>query len=441
MYLKRIFDSELEDWRKEANRKPLMLRGARQVGKSSAVRNLAAQFEYFIEVNFDESPQFRTIFETNSDVGTICELIEATTNIPIVGGKTLLFLDEIQASIPAIGSLRYFYEKLPSLHVIAAGSLLEFALAELPSFGVGRMRSMFIYPFSFQEFLMAYKEDALWTMLQKATAKNPLPQIIHEKLKKYFKRFLVLGGMPEVLSQYIVHKDILKAQRVLDDLIIAMEADFAKYKSRVPTTRIREVFNAVVSQTGSKFTYSYPNATLSNVQVKEALELLRMAGLIIPVTHSASNGIPLGAETNPKSRKFLLLDTGILQRTLGLSIGDLLIQDDFQIINKGAIAELHVGLELLKNNSPYEYRHLYYWQRQAKSSQAEVDYVIQKNTQVIPIEVKSGTKGTMQSMFLFLEEKKSKWGVRMSLENFGEIPQIKIYPVYAVQNMLMETFG
>lgn len=440
MYIKRIIDTDLENWRISKHRKPLMLRGARQVGKSSSVKNLAQQFEYFIEINFDENPQFKAIFEQNSDVVNICELIRASTNIPIITGKTLIFFDEVQACIPAISALRYFYEKLPELHVIAAGSLLEFALADLPSFGVGRVRSLFIYPFSFQEFLMAFREDFLLKTLQKANANLPLPEILHDKLKKYFKRFLVVGGMPEVVSNYVINNDILEAQRVLDDLIIALEADFAKYKNRISTSRIREVFNAVVGQMGSKFSYSYPNATLTNLQVKEVLELLKMAGLIIPVTHSACNGIPIGAEINTKSRKYLLLDTGILQRILGLSIGDLLIQDDFETINKGAIAELFVGLELIKNASPYENQDLYFWHREAKSSQAEVDFVIQKQAQIVPIEVKAGTKGSMQSMYLFLKEKKCNWGVRLSLENFSELPQIKIYPLYAVQNMFIETF-
>lgn len=440
MYIKRIIDTDLENWRISKHRKPLMLRGARQVGKSSSVKNLAQQFEYFIEINFDENPQFKAIFEQNSDVVNICELIQASTNIPIVTGKTLLFFDEIQACIPAISALRYFYEKLPELHVIAAGSLLEFALADLPSFGVGRVRSLFVYPFSFQEFLMAFQEDSLLRTLQKSNANLPLPEILHDKLKKYFKRFLVVGGMPEVVSNYVVNNDILEAQRVLDDLIIALEADFAKYKNRISTSRIREVFNAIVGQMGSKFSYSYPNATLTNLQVKEVLELLRMAGLIIPVTHSACNGIPIGAEVNTKSRKYLLLDTGILQRILGLSIGDLLIQDNFETINKGAIAELFVGLELIKNASAYENQDLYFWHREAKSSQAEVDFVIQKQAQIVPIEVKAGTKGSMQSMYLFLKEKKCNWGVRLSLENFSELPQIKIYPLYAVQNMFIETF-
>jgi predicted AAA+ superfamily ATPase len=229
---------------------------------------------------------------------------------------------------------------------------------------------------------------------------------------------------------------MLEVQRVLDDLILSIQADFTKYKIRVSPARIREVFDAVVKQVGNKFSYSYPNATLNNVQIKEALVLLEMAGLIYFVTHSASNGIPIGAEINSKKRKILLFDTGIFQRIQGLNIAQLLIEDDFNSINKGNIAELLVGLELIKNTSCYEKTHLYYWQREAKNSQAEVDYVIQKQDKIIPIEVKSGTKGSMQSMYLFLEEKKLDFGIRLSLENFSEMEKVKIVPLYAVKNIV-----
>jgi hypothetical protein len=436
MYLTRLIDTELEHWRLSANRKPLMLRGARQVGKSSAVRHLAQQFTWFIELNLDEQSQFRRIFEGARDVNDLCTLIATATNTPVQAGKTLLFLDEVQACLPAISALRYFYEKMPDLHVIAAGSLLEFALAELPSFGVGRIRSVFMYPFCFEEFLMANQEELLLNALKNAAPERPLPDLLHDKLKFFLKRFWVLGGMPEVLSAYISNNDLLEAQRILDDLIISLETDFAKYKERVATTRIREVFNAVVGQLGQKFTFSYPNATLNNLQVKEVLELLRMAGLIYPVTHTAANGIPIGAETNIKYRKYLLFDTGIVQRILGLSVSDLLLEDDFQTINKGALAELHVGLELIKNTSPFQAAILYYWQRDRRNSQAEVDYVIQQKTEIVPIEVKANTKGSMQSMYLFLDEKKGKKGIRFSLENFSQMDQLEIYPLYAVKNLV-----
>jgi uncharacterized protein len=436
MYLKRKIDNDLVNWANMAKRKPLLLRGARQVGKSWAVKNLATTFDYFVEINFDEKPKFISVFEQELSPSEICEQLSVATNTPIIPGKTLLFLDEIQGSLAAISSLRYFYEKLPALHVIAAGSLLEFALAELPSFGVGRIRSLFVYPFSFEEFLQAHKEDSLLDALKKATPLKPLPDILHQKLKRYLKKFLVVGGMPEAVHAYVESGNMLEVQRVLDDLYISFEDDFAKYKNRVSTARIREVFNAVVNQVGNKFSYSYPNATLSNEQVKEALELLAMAGLIFIVTHSASNGIPLGAEINPKKRKFILLDAGIFQRILGANISELMLEDDFKVVNNGNIAEMFVGLELLKSSSPYEKKELYFWQREAKNSQAEVDYVVQKNDKIIPVEVKAGTKGSMQSLYLFMKEKGIEFGVRVSMENFSSMDGVKIFPIYGVGNLL-----
>lgn len=436
MYLERTIDKELVIWSATAQRKPLLLRGARQVGKSSVVKNLAKQFEFFVEINFDENPRYRSVFKDGFDPIEICEQLSILKNTPIIAGKTLLFFDEIQACIPAIASLRYFYEKMPALHLIAAGSLIEFVLADIPSFGVGRVRSMFLYPFSFEEFLLANNEKMLFQALNKAKPSHTLPDSIHQKLKTYLKKFLLVGGMPEAVRAYILNRSMLEVQRILDDLVLSIEADFAKYKNQVATAHIKEVFKAVVHQIGNKFTYTYPNATLNNLQIKEGLHLLQMAGLIHAVTHSASNGIPIGAEINVKKRKYLIFDMGIFQRILGLDIAHLLIEDDFNAINKGNIAELFVGLELLKNVDCYQKNDLFYWHREAKSSNAEVDYVVQQQDAIIPIEVKAGQKGAMQSMYLFLEEKKANIGVRFSLENFSEIEKIKIYPVYAVRNFI-----
>lgn len=432
MYIERNIDPELRQWKENTSRKPLILRGARQVGKSSSIRNLAQSFDYYIEVNFDDRPEIKTIFEQYSQPKDICEQLSIFFNTPIIEGKTLVFFDEIQTCILAVSSLRYFYEKMPNLHIISAGSLLEFVLAEIPSFGVGRVRSMFLYPLSFTEFLKGLKEELLLKALQKASSQGPLAEILHQKLSNYYKKFLIIGGMPEAVSHYIEHQDLLEIQRILNDLIISLRADFVKYKHRVDTSRISEVFNAVVNQMGNKFTYSYPNASLNNKQIKGILELLTMAGLIIPITHSSSNGIPLGAEINPKKQKYLILDTGIFQRILGVNISNLMLENDINFINKGGIAELFVGLELLKSNSCYEQNELYYWQRESKSSQAEVDFVVQKDREIIPIEVKSGTKGSMQSLYLFLSEKKKDFGIRLSLENFGSIEHVKIMPIYAI---------
>ena len=435
MYIQRKIDDVLLTWQRSSSRKPLLIRGARQVGKSTAVRNLSKQFDYFIEINFDEQPEYQNLFANTSDIGDLIEQLAIITQTEIIEGRTLVFLDEIQASLPAISKLRYFYEKKPNLHVIAAGSLLEFALSELPSFGVGRVRSLFMYPFSFIEFLGALNEKPLASMIQQSNSERPINPIFHEKLKSYFKKFLIIGGMPQAVQTYVAKGDLLEVQRILDDLIIAIQADFVKYKRQIPPTNIKSVFESIVKQVGTKFKYSNELTSLTNPMIKQVIDLLEMAGLVYQVTHSSSNGIPLGAEANPRKIKLLIFDTGIYQRILGLDVASLLLKDDIEVINKGNIAELFVGLELLKSNDAYEKTALYYWHREAKNSQAEVDYVIQNQDFILPVEVKAGTKGAMQSMYLFMDEKKSRYGLRLSLENFTEYEKVKVLPLYAVSNI------
>jgi predicted AAA+ superfamily ATPase len=436
MYIERVIDKDLLDWSMAISRKPLLIRGARQVGKSTAVRHLAEKFEFFIEINFDEQPQYASLFEENISIDETIEQLSLITNTKIVEGKTLLFLDEIQGCLPAISSLRYFYERKPNLHVIAAGSLLEFALSELPSFGVGRVRSMFVYPVSFTEFLRALNEKALVNAIRESGANKPLNEMVHNKLKIYLKKFLIIGGMPEVVQTYVSNGNLLEVQRVLDDLIISIQDDFTKYKKRIPSERVKLVFDSIVQQVGMKYRYSDQHSSLTSVQIKQVIDLLEMAGLVHPVTHSSCNGVPLGAESNIKKRKYLVFDTGIFQRMLGLDVASVLMKDDFEVVNKGNIAELFVGLELLKLKSCFEKTALYYWHRESKNSHAEVDYVVQIQNKIIPIEVKAGTKGTMQSMFLFMEEKQSELGFRLSLENFSHYDKVRVYPLYAVSNML-----
>lgn len=435
-YLPRAIDPLLINWKVETDRKPLLLRGARQVGKSSLVRSFSDHFDHYIEINFEENRSIHRLFEGNLSPDEICEAIAALFNTPVVPGKTLLFLDEIQACLPAISALRFFYEKAPGLHVVAAGSLLEFALSELPSYGVGRVRSLFVYPFSFNEFLNALGEYGLLELKQKADAAHPLPAPVHEKLLSLFKKFLILGGMPEVVSKYVQGRSLFDVQSVLDDLLVSVKADFAKYKKRVPALRIQEVFESVAVQTGSKFIYAKASSDTRHAQIKEAVNLLTMAGLVIPVTHSAANGIPLGAQIDSGKRKMLLYDTGILQRTLGLPLSDLILNADFESINKGAIAELFVGLEMLKYSNPFVPPDLYYWHKETPGSNAEVDYVIQRLTDIIPLEVKSSRQGSMQSLYVFLREKNRGKGFRISLENFSSFNEIDVFPLYAVSNFI-----
>jgi len=415
---------------------PWNVQGARQVGKSSSIRKLAENFDSFLEVNFEEHKRVHSLFDGDLTPQVLCENLSVMFDMEIVPGKTLLFFDEIQSCLPAISSLRFFYEKMPELHVVAAGSLLEFALAEIPSFGVGRIRSIYMYPLSFDEFLLGMGQVKLLEMKRKASAQKPLAVPIHEKLLELLKKFLIIGGMPEVVGKYVAQNDLRGCQRVLDDLISSFQIDFAKYKDKVPSSRIREVFESIVRQAGGKFVYKKASQNLNTIQIKEALELLIMAGLVVPVTHTSANGIPLGAEVNPKKRKMLLMDTGIFQRIIQLDISELLFSDEFSLVNKGGIAEQFIGLELLKNAPCYHQIELFYWHREALNSNAEVDYLIQKNNEIVPIEVKSGLKGSMNSMFIFLTEKNAKYGCRLSLENFAEYENIQVYPLYALGNIM-----
>ncbi|MFH1197782.1 MAG: AAA family ATPase [bacterium] len=436
MYIKRKIDIELEKWKSESTRKPLLIRGARQVGKTKTVREFAKSFENFIEINFEETPRSKALFADDLSPASICENISAIYKTNILPGNTLLFFDEIQECPQAIASLRFFYEKMPDLHIIAAGSLLEFALSTIPTFGVGRIRSMFMHPLSFSEFMEGANEHKLLEIIRRSNPMNPINEIHHSKSIELLQKFICLGGMPEVIATYIETGNLHQCQQLLDDLIISVQADFAKYKKRTPVSRLNEVFQAVVSQAGQKFVYSKACAQANHNQVKEALLLLVTAGLVIPVTHSSSNGIPLGAEINPQRQKMLLFDTGIFQRILGLDLGDFLLSKKFDAINKGNVAEQFVGLEFIKNSSCYQNPLLYYWHREARNSNAEVDYVISIANEIVPVEVKSGTKGAMQSLFLFLKDKNLQRGIRISTENFSAYDGVEVYPLYAVENII-----
>jgi predicted AAA+ superfamily ATPase len=432
-YLKRNIDNDLQEWKNSDRRKPLLLRGARQIGKSSAVRELGKSFEFFVEINFENKDHAaaKKIFETHSNPQIITDELSVMFETKIVAGQTLLFLDEIQSCSDAILSLRYFYEQMPDLHVIAAGSLLEFALQKIPTFGVGRIRSMYMYPFSFVEFLQALGREMLLEKLQLASPQNPLSDVLHKQLKDIFLRFAVVGSMPEVVAKYASGGSLLDCQNILDELTDTFFNDFAKYKQRVPAVRLEEVFSSIIAQTGQKFTYSEVLTSANQMQIKESIELLKMAGLVYSATHSSANGLPLGAEINSRYRKLIILDTGIYQRFLRLDLTNLLLDEKIEQINRGALAEMLVGTELVKQQNNRLPAELYYWQREKAGSNAEVDYVVQIGQDIVPVEVKSGTKGSMQSMFLFLQEKNRPYGIRCAMENFGEFDNVKIFPLYA----------
>jgi len=296
-----------------------------------------------------------------------------------------------------------------------------------------------MYPMSFDEYLMANNQDALIDVKKDASHANPLNPAFHEKLKYYLKYFLLIGGMPEAVKTFTANStDMKKVQNVLSDITISYFDDFAKYKSRVPALRLREVLNSVVNQAGGKYVYSQAGPMSNPAQAKEALSLLEMAGLVYKVYHSSGNGLPLGSEVNFKKFKALLHDSGIFQQIAGLRLSDLLIAKNIDLMNKGNIAEAFAGVEMIKYSNVYEKQQLFYWHREKRGSSAEVDYLIEHEGNIIPVEVKSGSSGKMQSLNLFIEEKRSSGGIRISLENFSQYGKITVIPLYAVSNLFQE---
>ena len=267
-YIDRTIDLLLSEWRETAKRKPILLRGARQVGKTSSVRHLSEAFEEYIEVNFELDIDVCRVFETVRDPQEICRQISLLKNGVIEPGRTLLFLDEIQACPAAIEALRFFYEKMPELHVIAAGSLLEFALRDLPSFGVGRIRSIFMYPLTFNEFLHALGEDILASAINEASKEKPLPEAVHKKTLGLLSVFMAIGGMPESAATYCETKRITACHAVLDDILVSLYGDFSKYHTRMDVSRIRSVFASVIRQTGGKFVFAHASEGANSAQVR-----------------------------------------------------------------------------------------------------------------------------------------------------------------------------
>ena len=447
-YYHRNIDDELLAWKNAPKRKPILIRGARQVGKSSAVRKLGSSFKYYLEVNLEKQSELKAFFTEDIDVKRTCTHLSAATGIPIIPNETLLFIDEIQCCQPAIMSLRYFKEDYPELHVIAAGSLLEFALEEIPSFAVGRIRSLYMYPFSFDEFLSAQGMQIQVDYKKQASPESPLPTPIHKLLVNQLKSFLLVGGMPESVSEWIDSHDYMACAKIHSDIMDTYRNDFNKYKKRVSPELLRQVLRSVALQIGDKFVFNQAAEGVRSAQVKDALRLLSLAGLITPVIHTDANGIPLGAEENTKYIKYLLLDTGLLLTMLDTPATDILLASDVSLVNNGPLAEMFAGLEMIKYKDCFQKTDMYYWQHHSKNGSAEIDYLDVRNATVIPIEVKAGTQGAMQSLYYFMREKHLKTAVRTSLENFdafdyvdakdaNAIRHIDICPLYALSNLCL----
>ena len=434
--MKRYISSFLMDWKREQGRKALLIRGARQVGKTYSVRQLGKTFQYYLEVNFEEERAVKQFFVDSLNPSVLCQKLSAYFAVPVIAGETLLFFDEVQECPQALSSLRFFYEKMPELHVVAAGSLLELVISDIPSQGVGRIHSLYMYPMSFDEFLEAMGEGQLIELRNKAGIAKALDDAFHRKLIDYLKIYYIIGGMPEAVKEYAASKNILSCQKKLTDLIETLRDDFAKYKKRSSIQRLREVFDSIALQAGGKFKYSNIDSHSSHKSLKDALDLIVQAGLAYKIYHTSAQGFPLGAQIKANKFKVILFDTGIHQKILGLNMAEIIAAEDISVINKGNIAEVFTGLEIIKNSPCDTKAQLYYWHKEKRASNAEVDYIIQHNDKILPIEVKSGIRGKMQSMRLFISGHNTRKGVRLSLENFAGYEDIEAYPLYAVSNIL-----
>lgn len=451
-YIQRNIDVELLEWKNNPMRKPLLLRGARQVGKSSAVRHFGKEFKYFAEVNFERHKAVKTFFQGDIDIRLIAQKIAKYINVPIEEGETLLFLDEIQECPEAIMALRFFKEDYPGLHVIAAGSLLEFTLQELPTYGVGRIHTLFMYPMTFDEFLKANDENGLIDMKGQADSRHPLDDAFHEKLVEYFRIYLLVGGMPEAVLSWIKTHDFNQCSRVQEDIILTYDDDFSKYKKRVSPDLLRTTMRGICHQPGEKITFKQISAGYRSSQIREAVRLLTLAGLTTPVVATSGNGIPLDAEANEKNMKILFLDSGLLLTVLQLEgnlaqhlIEQIMTGNPQELVNKGGLVEMVAGLEILRNKPCVQRQRMFYWEKSGNSI-AEIDYLDIFNLKVTPIEIKSGTQGGMKSLWLFMREKHLTEAIRCSFENFGEfsytdsqadnaVRHITIVPLYALENL------
>jgi len=430
--MKRDLSIKLKNWANQTNHKPIILRGPRQVGKSWLVEELGREFDNFVEINFEMLPEMGTFFEGNLDPFEIIKNISNYLNVNIIESKTLLFFDEIQQVPRAITSLRYFYEKIPKLHIIAAGSLLEFELSKI-SIPVGRISFMYVYPLSFSEFLTATANEKLREML-KTNEFNELSKPFHEKLLNEVRNYTIIGGMPEVVEKYIFNSSNLnECMDIQSDILETYRSDFQKYAKKNEIKYLSKVFDSIPHQIGQKFKYNAVDKNIKSTFLREALDLLEMAGIVYKVYHSNSNGIPLGAETNLSKFKILFFDIGLAQRLLKLDYSKSLLDNNISQINKGTIAELFVGLELISYSNKREKANLYYWHREAKSSNAEIDYVTVQNEIITPIEVKSSSTGAMKSIKIFMDSKKVSLGFKISSFPYSFTNNIQSIPFYGLK--------
>lgn len=428
--MKRDIDAVLDAWKDKKNRLPLILRGARQVGKSFAIASFGQRaFEHTVILNFEKTPEIKKCFN-ELDPKKIVNKLAIFLNVAIVPGKTLLFLDEIQECPEALMAMRYFREECPELHVIAAGSLLEFVLEEQDfRMPVGRVQYLYMRPLSFYEFLQATGHHAFLAHMQQVTVKTGIDDIIHQKGNQLVKQYMAVGGMPAVVQEYLETQDTLNIYRLQASILQTYRDDFPKYATKVQGAHLHRIFEEIPKRVGQQIKYVHIDPTVRSTALKSALFLLAKTGVITPIFSTEGNGVSLSATEKTNLFKCLFLDVGLAVNACKLG-ADIQFLEDVMTLSKGAIAEQFVGQELIANQDPYVNEPLYFWMRSHAGSQAELDYVLSVNRHVVPVEVKSGKTGRLRSLLQFLSEKEVPFGIKLSQQTLSFDQKVLSVPLY-----------
>ncbi len=434
--MKRMLYRELIDWKNNPKRKPLLLQGARQVGKTYLIKEFAKnEYENLIYLNFEENKGLESLFAQSLNAKIILENIELYIGKKINFNNSIIFFDEIQIVPDALTSLKYFYEQLPEYHVISAGSLLGVSVGKQQSFPVGKVNFLTLYPMSFLEYLYAFNEDLLIEKLLKIKNIEMLPELIHEKLIMYLMKYLFLGGMPEVMQTYLDTKDINSARKIQVEILEAYKRDFSKYTDKNQAIKTSELWLSIpyqLAKENKKFKYKDIRKNARASTFKQTIEWLRQAGLVNIVYNLRTPKLPLAGYTDFLKFKIYLLDTGLLGAMLDLSSDIIIRPNDYFKEYNGAFIENYVASELITNG----YKDLLYWK---SKNDAEVDFIIKHKNNILPLEVKSGTSRNIKSLRSYEDKYDPKLIMRISPRNFiqdEEFINIPLYAVFAINNIL-----
>lgn len=404
---RRIALENLREWALKAERKPLVLRGARQVGKTTLVEMFAADFDHYIYLNLEEKDNAE-LFATDSTFDDLLAGIFFKAKLPVDSPRTLIFIDEIQTEPKAVQTLRYFYEKRPDLYVIAAGSLLESLMGRHISFPVGRVEYMALHPCTFVEFLSAIGEEMLVSQVEKVA----VPQSLHSYTLDLFKKYMIIGGLPEVVANYAQYHDMVRLSDVFNALLSGYRDDVEKYAdNRKEQDSIRYILNYGWTSAGHRIQFAkFTNSSFKSADVSNAFRTLEKTLLLELVYPLTSTSFPILPDLK-KSPKLLWLDTGLVNYVAGMQ-EELLFTTDSDELWNGDIAEHIVAQELLGATTTFGEKRLF-WVRDARNSQAEVDFVIRYKSHLLPIEVKTGANSKLRSLHLFMEESKENIALRL----------------------------